>query len=126
MGRYDDLLRTSGGLLGRLQRVDPTSIAALLEWLPGIPREYVDFLAEIGWGEIGNASYMIYERVIPADEVIPGLEEVLLFGDDFAGYLAGFDTRANWVIVEVDSAGDRDIVSETFDVFIRHKVDQMP
>jgi hypothetical protein len=37
------------------------------------------------------------------EETAKGLASILFFGDNFAGWMVGFDTRNNWQIVGVDS-----------------------
>lgn len=89
------------------------------------PKDYVDFLLEIGAGELGEAFYMIYNGLVKYVEIygeeIPG-EDVLLFGDDFQGYCTGFRC-SDWKIVEVDPVSKAiEEISPTFQLFIRNKI----
>lgn len=87
---------------------------------PSVPREYFDFLSEIGWGNVGGA--MIYEGLVRAGTIYPSLlpkdAEVVLFGDDWTGYGFGFDLKRNGCLVEVDPDGEVEGVDEDFSNFI--------
>ena len=81
-------------------------VASLAKKYPQIPADYVDYLREIGWGPIGNSTYVIYQGPINADNIYDGetakeLSHILFFGDNFSGYCGGFDTRRGWAVVEV-------------------------
>jgi hypothetical protein len=84
-------------------------LAALRRDRPGLPADYVEFLRRVGAGRLGRTGFMFYAGPIePGDvldaETAAGLAGVLFLGDDFAGWLAGFDTRAEWRLVGVSSA----------------------
>ena len=38
------------------------------------PAEYLAVLRELGWGEIGRSTFMLYEGPVRADEILPGAE----------------------------------------------------
>lgn len=105
-------------LLAVIARVFPTSrltpvgeaeLAAIVEQCPGVPAHYLAFLREVGWGRLGNGNFMIYSGPCGPTEFFDAesaalLDGIVFFGDDFSGWMAGFDTRAGWRMVGVDSA----------------------
>jgi hypothetical protein len=75
---------------------------------PDVPAHYTEFLRRIGWGSLGDRNFMIYSGLVgPADILDPvtaaELAGLLLLGDDFGGWVIGFDTRAGWRLVGVDN-----------------------
>lgn len=91
-----------------LSRVDRGKLDQIVQQYPNIPRDYLDFLGAYGCGEIGSSNFMIYEGPIPASEIYSGnddvQDEILLFGDDFAGYTIGVDLSSG-SLVELDGFG---------------------
>lgn len=104
-------------LLDEIQRILPNSeltrssedeLAAIRHDYPNIPEHYVSFLRCVGWGSLGNGTFMIYSGPCePSDffdeATSKELEGILFFGDDFAGWMAGFDLRNDLRIVGIDS-----------------------
>ena len=127
MCRYNDIttLISSTAWASQLTRLNQSEVAFFKETYPHCPDDYLDYLHEIGWGMIGDGSYMIYEGLLTSDEIYDpltanDLSHILFFGDDFQGYCAGFDTRAAWQVVEVvptDMSVDK--IGERFEAFIR-------
>lgn len=73
-----------------LQLMTEERKAALLVEYPKLPRDYVQFLCEVGFGTIGHGRYSVYgapvEPSFVFDQVTAdGLRDVVLIGDDFAG-----------------------------------------
>ena len=92
----------------RFEPVPPAGIQSILAEFPGVRHDYLAFLREIGWGHLGESNFMFYSGLLePSDifdiETARSLEGVVLFGDDFAGWSAGFDTRHDWRIIGIDS-----------------------
>ncbi|WP_313623359.1 SMI1/KNR4 family protein [Achromobacter sp.] len=90
------------------------------------PKDYVDFLLEIGAGKLGNYAYVIYGGLVESDEIFGepngGDYDVLLFGDDFQGYCAGF-RLSDWKVVEIDPVSKEVYeIAPTFHSFIRNKI----
>ena len=81
-------------------------VACLAQKYPQIPADYIHYLREVGWGPIGNSTYVIYQGLMNADAIYDAkdakeLSHILFFGDDFSGYCGGFDTRRHFALVEV-------------------------
>lgn len=118
---YSDLLllKGNGTPYDQLQSVDPKNIITA-------PGDYLAFLSQIGFGELGNGQFMLYSGPISIDEIyghVDGyLEHILLLGDDFQGFNVGYDSKT-WKVVEVDST-DMSIIeiAPTFKDFIRQKI----
>jgi hypothetical protein len=92
----------------RFKPVSPAEIQSILAEFPDVPHDYLAFLREIGFGTLGEWNFMLYSGLTaPADifdiETARSFEGVVLFGDNFAGWSAGFDTRHDWRIVGIDS-----------------------
>ena len=123
MSYYEDLFgETGAGLLpARLVPISLEVAETLRERYLGIPEDYLQFLLELGWGEVGNENYMMYSGLIDAEEIYPGvggLAGILLFGDDFCGICAGFDVRT-WRVVEIDVECQRPVdIAADFRTFI--------
>ena len=96
MGIYDDLLnlKGSGTPYDSLAQATIIGAAYTASTMAGAPQDFIDFLMEIGFGEFGNAAYMLYDGLVEPSEIygdsVLGLEDVLLFGDDFQGFNTGF------------------------------------
>ena len=91
-----------------LEPVSKTQLAAIAREHPNVPTSYLDFLSEVGAGRIGKMGLAIYNGLCEPEEffdrvVVEGLAGMLLFGDDFAGWHVGFDTRQEWRIVSLES-----------------------
>jgi len=129
MGIYDDLIafKSQGSLLSKLKPLESGKLQKLLDRYPALPSDYVSFLVSMGVGEVGKAQYMIYAGLgepgfVYGEPVPPQLEKVILFGDDFQGFNAGFHTDS-WEVVEVDPLDRRvDVVAPDFQTFIRQTI----
>jgi hypothetical protein len=125
---YDDLLKlkTPEKLLGNLTPVDETKLRSSH---PDLPDDYVFFLSRIGAGMIGQGQYSLYTGLAEPSfiygDLPPQLVGVLLFGDDFQGFNAGFRTNS-WEVVEVDPL-DRSVhvAAPTFQAFIRGTINNL-
>lgn len=129
MSTYDDLAAKKGRGTPFDGLVAVEFAADLNPCMLNPPKDYIDFLLEIGAGELGNASYMIYSGLIESVELygedLAGAGGVFLFGDDFQGYCTGF-RGGDWKVVEVDPVSK--IIEEifpTFQDFIRNKISQI-
>lgn len=69
------------------------------------PKDYVDWIGKHGWGEVGSASYMLYNGLIPLDEIAETAPSgYVSFGDDFSGYSGCFLIGGDGQVHEYDSA----------------------
>lgn len=86
-----------------------SQLVAIRAQYPNVPSSYLDFLRHIGSGRIGQMGFAVYNGLCePAEFFDPDtaaeLPGVLLFGDDFGGWHAGFDSRSGWRVVGISSA----------------------
>jgi hypothetical protein len=95
---------------------------------PGIPLDYLDYLAQVGAGSFRNCQYTVYGEFFEADEIL-GPEatrfgrEILCFGDNFSGDPAGFMPSKNWAVVELwHDDLTLDFTKKTFHEFIRDRM----
>lgn len=129
---YHDLLRLKGqGLkLGKLKLSTASDLTKLSVIYGSLPSDYLDFLSSIGYGQIGSSQYMIYGGPMEPAEIYgnesPRLSNILLFGDDFQGFNAGFKADDNWSVIEIDPLDFRiNVVAPDFQTFIRRKISQI-
>jgi hypothetical protein len=125
---YEDLdeIKKSTSLLDKLRPRDDAQVSRIRQQEPLAPGDYIEFLRRFGAGEIGSSQYVLYDRPFEPHEIYgrtpPGLETVLLFGDDKNGYVAGFD-RGTWKVVERDrDDGTVKPIADTFSAFIRTRL----
>lgn len=113
MGHYDDAL----AFLKRVEQPDrspaprrrlgPKEIGKLCREHPGVPQDYLDYMAEVGYGSFRESQFMIYSglttlRATFGDGVLvaePGVR-FLGFGDNFGGDASGFLPDEKWVVAE--------------------------
>jgi hypothetical protein len=74
---------------------------------PEVPEHYLEFRRRIGWGSLGS-NFKVYSGLCKPNEFFDAetasqLDGVLFVGDDFGGWMVGFDTRQAWRLVGVDS-----------------------
>lgn len=121
MNRFDDV-RGRIASIDALARLSSADVDGLRARYPGLPEDYLDFLVEVGSGDLGE--FQIYSGPVPAPEVYPSdsgaLGGVLLVGDDFQGYCFGFDRASDFRLVEVSPRGEVDVTVEpAFATFVR-------
>lgn len=129
MGRYDDMiaLLEQHNLLQKVTKLTESELNDLVERHPDAPKDYIDYLQEVGYGDIGDGYYMIYSGLIPPDSIFDAetakeLEGLLLFGDDFSGYCGCFMTTEDWTLIEEDGSCEFYKPEMTFEDFIREKI----
>jgi hypothetical protein len=119
MADFSDIKEKIEGL-DQLSRIADSKRNEMLE--ASFPEDYVDFLSQIGYGDLENLQ--LYSAPIKPDSVFPSvgdeLKHVLLFGDDFQGYCFGFERINEMRVVEVSPKGAIDrSVEPKFESFIR-------
>ncbi|MEM7246845.1 MAG: SMI1/KNR4 family protein [Acidobacteriota bacterium] len=91
---------------------------------PGVPADYVAFLEEVGWGELGVGwSFMFYSGPEDPGFVYPdwqGPSGSLLFGDDMQGYCMAFDGKGG--LIEFDPRGRGEPEEGTFRDFLEKRL----
>jgi hypothetical protein len=133
MTRYVDLASSlrNASLIEKFHRVTGDQLAALRTDFPGIPEDYLEYLAEIGWGTFGASLFVVYEGPISPEDMYDPVtaarfKSLWLIGDDYSGYNIAFDTKRSWSIVGIDSANmEVNRVAKTFESFIRKKADNL-
>ena len=106
MGRFDGLrLRIAN--VESLSRLSESDVEAIKSEYSGLPVDYLEFLQEIGFGDLGEIQ--LYSGPVDADSIYPSMGEhlssILLIGDDMQGYCFGFDCHQNNRLVEIDPKG---------------------
>jgi hypothetical protein len=78
---------------------------------PDLPTDYIRFLADIGYGRIGEMRISVYSGPSTANDIYDEktarkLSDVLLIGDNFGGYCIGYKKNKDvWVFGGVDESG---------------------
>lgn len=131
MGTYDDLVKLKGGgtPFDNLVQVSPPTVLEISGYSNGFPKKYLEFLSDVGAGELGDAGFMLYDEVVEPSEVYgpcsPELDGILIFGDDFQGFNFGFKLL-DWGVVEIDPSNmSVNFVVKEFDVFIRRLINNL-
>ena len=113
MRRYDDL-RTKLGKSASLSKLSESDIVALRKLWEGLPEDYLGFLGEVGFGNLGDIQ--LYSGPARADSIFSPmpehLEAILLIGDDMQGNCFGFDTGNSFRLVEIAPSGTIDFTVE--------------
>lgn len=130
MGRYDDLLTSRIGdkVLDDLCPLAPNRISDLLQRHPEIPKDFVDFLQQIGAGTLGPDRYSIYSGLVDAKELLGEAEmfdRLALFGDDFGGVSHGFEVHGLHMVEFDSSLGALKELNTSFEVFIRNLIEAL-
>lgn len=108
-----------------MEKLSVPQMEAIEDEYGQLPEEYFAWLSEQGWGEQENG-IMLYSgpvraREIFGDEYPKVLKNVLLIGDDMAGYSLGYrHTNHGWQFVDFDSAvSDLEIVEEGLRAYLK-------
>jgi hypothetical protein len=106
MGKFDEIAQNIDNVEA-LTRASKEDIEAIRNKVPDIDNDYVEFLGEVGFGNLGDIQ--LYGGLINPSEIYPAprelLDKVLLFGDDTQGYCFGFKVDEEMRVVEVDPKG---------------------
>ncbi len=85
--------------------IPPEKIAHTLKLYPDLPQDYIEWLKENGWGE-HEVLGMVYEQPIPGDEICPEAKDLLVIGDNMAGFMYGFVRKnGQWEFRGLESCG---------------------
>ncbi|MGE7956731.1 SMI1/KNR4 family protein [Pseudomonas sp. NPDC089530] len=92
----------------------------------GVPADYLEFLADFGFGELDAAFYVddgpVKYSSISGRE-IEGYEGMYVFAGNSSDALYAFDSRNNWSVVEISSEEDGfKVLSTDFSGFILDKL----
>jgi hypothetical protein len=123
MPRYSETVRAAVSV-SKLVAIAQSEVDRLRLQFHDVPKDYLDFLKELGWGEVGDMSFQLYSGLVMPKEVYDevtaaGLDDILLFGDDFQGYSFGFARNDRWAVVEVNpNTGTPRQVAENFENFV--------
>jgi hypothetical protein len=108
-----------------MERLSKNEIEEIRSAYPGIPQEYLDWLSDNGWGE-HESGYMIYSSPTYSSEILgsefpESIKNILMVGDDMAGYSIGFiGNNSNWKFVGIDSCGwEIETISESFGGYLK-------
>lgn len=128
-----DLPSAFAPMLTELTPLDPDAIAAIRADYPELPEAYLNFLREVGFGNIVRnesgqhiarvADYMLYSGPVMPSEVF-GIDEThldarfLLFGDDYCGNVNGFDRKTGQVVEIGHENREHWVVGATFSDFV--------
>ncbi len=112
MGRYDDVVQflsrceaqqREGQKMTARCRHTPDEVGRLRDRYPGIPEDYLDYLAEVGDG--GN-EYAVYNGLVGPEDIFGSRADafgkrLLCFGDNFMGDVGAFLPDEGWAVVEL-------------------------
>lgn len=92
----------------QLERVAPPELDLIRRRHPDVPDHYLAFLQEVGWGSLCG-TFMLYSGLVEPGEIFDPqtaaeLDGLIFFGDNFAGWVVGFDTRRDWQLVGFDNS----------------------
>lgn len=92
----------------RLEPATAEKVAAIRRRFPDVPPDYLEFLQRVGWGSLGDSNFMVYSGPCEPGDVFDaaaaeGFAGLVFVGDNFGGWMVGFDTRQDWRLVGVDS-----------------------
>lgn len=99
-------------------KLSAVELAALQRDFPALPQDYLDYLTRYGWG-MTPSGRMLYSGPIGPEEIYGdrhSLPEVVLLGDDMAGYCFAFNLETQQY-GEVDQRGMWEPVSVAKDIY---------
>ena len=106
----------------RLVKVSDEVVKSII----GAPDDYLIYLKEVGWGAVGNNTFMIYSGPLTAIDIFGEgnlLEHLIFFGDDFQGYSYAFNPDGCVIEVEPNNL-EQELVANTFEEFIMAKAER--
>jgi hypothetical protein len=131
MGRYDEILYQliKKGSRNLFKRVTKDEINSIIKEHPGVPDDYIEFLEEIGYGDIGENYFMLYGGLVEASVIYDEtkaekLKDIVFLGDYYDGHNIGFSKKVGWEMVEVDDNLNITFLNRPFESFIKNKMDE--
>ncbi|MBX9692213.1 MAG: SMI1/KNR4 family protein [Cyanobacteria bacterium] len=106
-----------------LTKLTAEEISRLIEANRGVPDDYLQFLQQIGSGRIGECRFMFYAALTePGDiydsETASELSDILIVGDDFAGYCLAYSPKEDWRLGWINQSGEYEPIGGNFLDFI--------
>ncbi len=110
--------------------VSQIQLTNMLEKYPNIPTDYINYLSEVGAGNIMNSQFNIYSNLtdfidLGLDDIFNVPDNIKLFGDNFSGDFAGFDLSQNNTDEVVEFWHDSNEVhytKKTFRQYIKERI----
>lgn len=131
MGRYDELLYQliKKGIRSSFERVSKDEINVIIKKHHGVPADYIEYLEEIGYGDIGDNYFMLYGGLVEASEIYDEskaekLKDIVFLGDYYNGHSIGFSKKGEWEMVNVDDKHNIIFLNTSFEAFIKNKLDE--
>jgi hypothetical protein len=124
MARFDDIRKNAPNCIKNLRPISQEKRKLITTKYPDVPEAYLDFLTEVGAGDMGGLMMLYDGFVVPLEIYDPNtaaaFEGVLLIADDYQGYGIGLKVNQNWAVVELDPSGVKiEQLSNDFESFIR-------
>lgn len=128
---YADLLSDprTRDLLSDLERLPEDNAQAMRREHPGVPDDYLEFLVEVGYGDIGDSAYFLFGGLVPPVDLFDlqdaeeFLRSLLAIGHDYSEWTAAFDQSRDWKVVEICSETMAvDDLADSFEAFIRRQL----
>ena len=135
MGRYDDVLEFLGKYESTFDSTNQHTtmpsdmVRQIREAHPSLPNDYLDFLAEVGWGSFREGQYKVFEGLKDSNDLFDTEtvesfgQRVLWFGENASGDISGYLPDDDWRTVEVwRDSKDLYETRKTFGVFLREQL----
>jgi hypothetical protein len=92
----------------------------------GVPTDYLEFLADFGFGEL-DAAFYVNDGPVKYSSMsgreVDGYEGMYVFSGNSSDVLYAFDSRDNWSVVEISSEADGfKVLSVDFSSFMLDKL----
>ncbi|MCD0469992.1 SMI1/KNR4 family protein [Flavobacterium sp. JAS] len=123
-------IETSSDETNRKEIITDEQIKTLLEKYPKIPKDYIDYLQEIGSGNFRECQFKVQPFLFNLEDL--GLEDhyelksnIWFFGDNYCGDFSGFDFDSDeGTVVEFwHESGDLYYTQKTFQNYIRERME---
>ncbi|WP_410496148.1 hypothetical protein QTL86_00210 [Cellulosilyticum sp. ST5] len=130
MGRYNELMLVLNNyqLINEFEEILEEELEKDIKKYPDLPKDYIEFLREVGWGDIEiDTCLSIFHGVIETEVIykrkIKEIQGILYFGDYVVGdCYCGFAINDNWRIVEIYDDFQIRIADENFEGYIKSTI----